>query len=750
MAVIEKFQLAIDHAFDGIALLNDKGDYYYMNKAHCKLFGYENADELLGKSWTTIYAPDYAEKLAKNVMPLVMEAGHWSGETIGKSKDDKPVVQYISLTKMPDDEMLCVCRDHSTSINASRLEYLMSNLGKGVLVEDEDHRVLLVNRQFCNLFHIPLQPAQMIGMNCLESLTETLTLFKEPQKVTQDIYAMSGKKEPVVGAEVTLADGRILERDYVPIIVEKAFKGQLWSYTDVTQNRLLQKSLIEAKNRAVASEKAKSSFLSNMSHEIRTPMNAIIGFSEQLNFSPLTDQQSFFLKNISEAAKGLLGIINDILDISKLEAGKMNIENDRVSLEEIKSSVENILKPKAEEKGLQFTTEFDHDINENLLADEVRLRQVLINVLGNAIKFTDNGFVKLTISLEKSLEKTQTIKFVCEDTGVGISKEAMVHIFEDFYQESHAGNNHRSTGSGLGLAITKNIISLMGGEIDVESEKNVGTKVTFSIPFEIVSSEDLIKSKPAFIDCTLIMGKKILLVEDNHLNRMLFNMMLSNLKAEVDEAENGLEALDKLKTKKYDLILMDIQMPIMDGPTALASIKRLYGDSIPVIALTAAAFKSEVNHLLNLGFSDCITKPVDQKNLEHRLCEFFSYGSVRNKYYNSIRKKIISTINEMAGNDPVQSSKMMNYLLEEVDFALIGWKDCIESKNWDGARKILHREKVMIKSIGINGYDGMIKEIEDTTIEKTEAEMILLFSQLVDLFQNLKDKFTQNIGKINK
>jgi hypothetical protein len=123
---------------------------------------------------------------------------------------------------------------------------------------------------------------------------------------------------------------------------------------------------------------------------------------------------------------------------------------------------------------------------------------------------------------------------------------------------------------------------------------------------------------------------------------------------------------------------------------------------------------------------------------------------VRNKYYNSIRKKIISTINEMAGNDPVQSSKMMNYLLEEVDFALIGWKDCIESKNWDGARKILHREKVMIKSIGINGYDGMIKEIEDTTIEKTEAEMILLFSQLVDLFQNLKDKFTQNIGKINK
>ena len=743
----EIFKLAIENAFDGIALLNNSGNYYYLNDAHCKLFGYESADELLGKSWTTIYAPDYAKKLAENVMPLVMTKGNWSGETIGRSKDQKPVIQYISLSKMPDGDLLCVCRDHSTNINASRLEYLMSNLGKGVLVEDENHEVVLVNRQFYNLFHIPLQPSQMVGMNCLDSLTQTMSLFKNPEQVSQEIYTMSGRKDPVVGDEVSLADGRILERDYVPIVVDNTFKGQLWSYTDVTQNRLLQKSLVEAKNRAIASEKAKSAFLSNMSHEIRTPMNAIIGFSEQLTFSDLSEQQSFFLKNISEAAKGLLGIINDILDMSKLEAGKMSIEIDRVNLEEIKTSVENILKPKAEEKGLQLVTLFDKDINENLLGDEIRLRQVLINVLGNAIKFTESGFIKLTVTVEKEEEKNQLIKFVCEDTGIGISKEALQHIFEDFYQESYSSNNHRSNGSGLGLAITKNIINLMGGEIEVESEKNIGTKVSFSIPFDIVSSSDLIKAQPAFIDCTLILGKKILLVEDNHLNRLLFKMMLNNLKADVDEAENGLEALEKLKTSKYDLILMDIQMPIMDGPTTLASIKKIYYDTVPVIALTAAAFKSEVNHLLNLGFSDCITKPVDQKNLEHRLCEFFSHGSVRDNYYNSIRKKIISTINDMAGNDPIQSSKMMGYLLEEIEFALKGWIESIDSKNWDNAKKILHREKVMIKSIGINGYDGLIREIEDNSTVKTEAEMILLFSQLVNLFQNLKDKFL--IKKMN-
>jgi PAS domain S-box-containing protein len=490
----EKFKLAIENAFDGIALMNNSGNYYYLNNAHCKLFGYESADELLGKSWTTIYAPDYAKKLTENIMPLVMTKGNWSGETIGISKDQKPVIQYISLTKMPDGDLLCVCRDHSSNINASRLEYLMSNLGKGILVEDENHQVVLVNRQFCNLFHIPLQPTQMVGMNCLDSLTQTMSLFKNPDQVSQEIYKMSGKKDSVIGDEVSLADGRILERDYVPIVVENTFKGQLWSYTDVTQNRLLQKSLVEAKNRAIASEKSKSAFLSNMSHEIRTPMNAIIGFSEQLTFSNLSEQQSFFLKNISEAAKGLLGIINDILDISKLEAGKMTIERDRMNLEEIKTSVENILKPKAEEKGLQLVTEFDNDINENLLGDEIRLRQVLINVLGNAIKFTESGFIKLTVTVEKDDEQKQLIKFVCEDTGIGISKEALHHVFEDFYQESHASNNHRKNGSGLGLAITKNIIDLMGGDIEVVSEKQVGTKVSFTIPFEVVSPADIIRA----------------------------------------------------------------------------------------------------------------------------------------------------------------------------------------------------------------------------------------------------------------
>lgn len=183
-------------------------------------------------------------------------------------------------------------------------------------------------------------------------------------------------------------------------------------------------------------------------------------------------------------------------------------------------------------------------------------------------------------------------------------------------------------------------------------------------------------------------------------------------------------------------------MPVKNGPTALDAIKKKYGDTIPVIALTAAAFKSKVTHMLNLDFSDSYAKPIDQKNLQHRLCQFFSHGPVRKKYYASIHKKIISNISEMAGNDPAQFTKMMGYFLEEVEYALLGWSESVTNKDWARAKKILHREKVMIKSIGIHGYDELIKEIEDDSIDKTEPEMILLFNQLVDLFKNLKSKFS--------
>ena len=731
---------AIENAFDGIALLDEHGIYQFMNIAHAHLFGYDSVDELLGQSWKFIYTPEYAHVLELEVFPMLNLNGNWSGETIGITKDKKPVLQFVSLTKLPDGGLLCICRENSNSITAAKLQYLMANLGKSVLVEDELHKIVMVNKQFCDLFKISSEPHDLIGSDCLAALGQALPLFKDPALVSKGVSALSGSREAVIGTEVLLADGTILERDFVPIIIENTFKGQLWSYTDVTQNRQLQRSLLDAKNRAVASEKAKSAFLSTMSHEIRTPMNAIIGFAEQLAFTELTPSQTFFVKNITDAAGGLLGVINDILDLSRIEAGKMNIEKEIVNLRQIVVSVENILKPKAEEKGLLFTSVVAEGIKDQLFADEVRIRQILINIVGNAIKFTESGFINLSIDLTEENDQNQFITIVCKDSGVGISKDSISHVFEEFFQEPN-GCDYRSNGSGLGLAITKTLIDLMGGSITICSEKVTGTTVTMEIPFELVVDHELIIESNPTDELTLIAGKKILLVEDNKLNRLVFKMMLNNMKAEVDEAENGLEALNILRESTYDLVLMDIQMPVMDGTSALQIIKKMYGESIPVIALTATAFNSEVSHMLNLGFSDCITKPIDQKTLQTRLYQFFNNGSAKEKYYNKIEVEILAKINEMAGGEQVQVSRLLGYLLEEVSFSLAEWERTIENKDWDAARAVLHREKVMINSIGINGYDGLISEVEDENIQKTDAELMLMYSQLTDLFKMLKSRF---------
>ena len=732
---------AIQNAFDGIALLDENGIYQFMNKAHAQLFGYDSVDELVGQSWKFIYAPEYADRIEHDVFPMLNLKGYWSGETIGISKDKKPVLQYVSLTKLPDGGLICICRENLNSITAAKLQYLMANLGKSILVEDEYHKIVMVNNQFCELFKIPSKPQDLIGADCLEALCKALPLFKDPTLVMETFSAVADKRDTVIGHEVLLADGTILERDYVPIIIDNTFKGQLWSYTDVTQNRQLQRSRVDAKNRAVASEKAKSGFLSNMSHEIRTPMNAIIGFAEQLSFTALNPEQAFFVNNITDAAGGLLGVINDILDLSRIEAGKMNIEKEVINLRQIIISVENILKPKAEEKGLQFTSVVADDIKDRLFADEVRIRQILINIVGNAIKFTETGAINLMVDLTEENDHKQFLAIVCKDSGIGISNDSIARVFDEFFQESH-DSDHRSNGSGLGLAITKTLIDLMGGVITICSEKGLGTTVTMKIPFELVTDDELIIEHNPNEELNLIAGKQILLVEDNKLNRLVFKMMLSNMKADVDEAENGLEALDKLRESTYDLVLMDIQMPVMDGTSALQIIKKIYGDSIPVIALTAAAFNSEVSHMLNLGFSDCITKPIDQKNLQTRLYQFFKNGSAKEKYYQKIEMEILANINEMAGGDVTQASKLIGYLLEELVFSLAEWEKSLEKRDWNAARTILHREKVMIKSIGITGFDGLISEVEDDSVPKTDSELILMYSQLTDLLKILKARFS--------
>ena len=312
-------------------------------------------------------------------------------------KNGTQVVQSVTITKISDEGILCVCRDETKDINLGRLEYLSTNLGKGIIVEDEFQNIVLANRQFSNLFQVTIEVEEIIGSNFFDLVKKINPIIKNKDNIHTKIIEIAKRREPLYDERIYLNNNRILEMDYFPVYFHNKFKGQLWTYTDITETVQLQQNLIDAKNRAVSSEKAKTAFLSYMSHEIRTPMNAILGLSEQLSFSNLDERQSFFVKNISDSAKSLLLIINDILDLSKIEAGKMNFEKNPFQLKMVLESVGNILRPKAEEKGLNFSIEDESSIAKSHISDEIRIRQILINIISNAIKFTPRGSIRVIV-----------------------------------------------------------------------------------------------------------------------------------------------------------------------------------------------------------------------------------------------------------------------------------------------------------------------------------------------------------------
>ena len=737
----EKLLNAIDHSIDGIAILDSNGCFEYVNNSHCNLFGYGSINEMIGKHWSISFNNLNIEHINNDILPMVISNGHWSGDIIGQKKDGTPIVHSVTMTKISGDGILCVCRDEKKDINLGRLEYLSTNLGKGIVVEDEFQNIVLANRQFSILFKFPFDIEKLIGSNFYDLVKIIDPMIKSNYDIHAKILAISEKREPLYEERLYLNDDRILEMDYFPVYQHDKFKGQLWTYTDITESVQLQQNLIEAKNRAVRSEKAKTAFLSYMSHEIRTPMNAILGLSEQLSFSDLDERQSFFVKNISDSARSLLFIINDILDLSKIEAGKMNFDNASFQFKNLVEGVENILRPKAEEKGLGFTIMIESSIAKSHISDEIRIRQILINIISNAIKFTQRGSIKINFKNIGMNGRKQMIEFTCRDTGIGIESEALIHLFEDFFQEERIGKIIKETGSGLGLAITNSIVKLMGGEIDIKSDVNKGTVVKVILPLEI-NEKEVVEKKQIKKYNHILEGKRILLAEDNNLNRMLFKLMLNNMKINVDEVENGFDAVEKIFNNSYDLVLMDIQMPVMDGKTALYAIIKKFDDRVPVIALTAAAFKSEVNHMFSLGFADCITKPIDQQNLEQKLIDFFTTNKYGKEKYAIIHHKVEKSITMISSGDKIQESKLISSLLEEINLALVAWKESVQTHNWDLAKKILHRQKVMINSIGIDAYDLLIQELEDDSFQKSESEYKLMYNQLIMLFQSIKEHFS--------
>lgn len=396
---------------------------------------------------------------------------------------------------------------------------------------------------------------------------------------------------------------------------------------DITQKAAVEEALVQAEN----ANKAKSNFLSSMSHDIRTPMNAIIGFSS-LAQNHMEDKNMVrsYLEKILSAGQHLLNLINDILDMSRIESGKIHIQEDEVSLKEVVHDIENLMQSMVEEKRLQFVIN-KNIVNNYVFCDKLRLNQMLINLLGNAVKFTpEGGTITLDIKQEMAAPEGYGIYFFkVRDTGIGIAKEFHAKIFEAFEREKGTEQSGIQ-GSGLGLAITKNIVEMMGGRISLESELGKGTEFTIKVMFALqdvyedeLSVEDTLEQKRLRESFEreerkeLFRNRKILLVEDNSLNREIARILLKEEGFIVEEAVNGEEAVNilaKAKENEYALILMDIQMPVMDGYEATKEIRNLSNRILahtPIIAMTANAFEEEKKKALACGMNGHVSKPMD-------------------------------------------------------------------------------------------------------------------------------------------
>lgn len=629
------------------------------------------------------------------------------------------LIQDVTARLKAEDEL---------RLTSSRLKALLQNMQAGILLEDANRKVVLVNRVFCNMFDIPVPPKELVGLDCAPFAQMSKTYFKNSDTFISAIDDILAARNIVMGEELELIDGRVYERDYIPVFDHNQYLGHLWQYRDVSNKKKAQKVLIKARRKAEESSLAKERFLANMSHEIRTPLNAIIGMQRLLEKTPLHDKQKKYLDVIGISADSLLVIINDILDISKIEAGKLELENVGFDLNKLIRHLVFTLEYKAEEKGVGLLAQIDPAIHSIVQGDSVRLHQILLNLLNNAIKFTDVGKVIINAAFVEGNDITQTIRFKVIDTGRGIKDENLGTIFDSFTQED-ASITRKFGGTGLGLTIGKQLVELFGGKLSVISEYGKGTTFSFTLTFKkgrLEAVNPIVEINQSQEGVAVLFEKKVLLAEDNQMNQFLATTILEEWGVIVDVAEDGKQAVDKFTEGKYDLILMDMQMPVMDGLEATRVIRQQLRSSIPIIALTANAVKGDRQRCLEVGMNDYLTKPFAQKELLDKILDNLGlFDENLSVVYQAQEEKLIeeklyslTKLEKMMGGNKVHIQKMLEMFVKDTPVLAQEMTQALAVHDANKVSKLAHKVKSSIDILDIHGLTKLIREIETLARDK--------------------------------
>ncbi len=843
---------------------------YINNSAHIKLGLKE--DQFIGKGFSKIFDPDGKYKLEEKLNDFLKnQSTDYFEFYFNHPLTNKRICigQSLSLVKNNENQALeinSVLRDISEIkeyeqnllTNSSRLESLISNLNFGVLVEDENRKIVLVNSIFCSMFGIPYLPEQMIGFDCSDSAEQTKHLFKDPEKFVLDIDVVLKNREKVTDFQLHLNDDKVYSRDYIPIFTDNIYKGHLWVYKDITEQHntylaiqnseekyrgvmenmelglmevdnnniitkvyerfykmlgyqpeeMLGKNAIElllveehidtikdvadqrlqgessayeiqiknkngdpvwvlvsgapiknakgdiigslgihyniseqkqilkqleiAKNEAEHARQAELNFLANMSHEIRNPINAIIGMSNLMYDTELSKQQYEYLETIKYSSEILMNLISDILDINKIDSGEIEVNKKEINITDHVKAIIKTLSFNTRNKNIEVLEEFDSRIVHHILTDLNYFNQILMNLIGNAIKFTEKGYIKVVVKLISETKEKYNLRLEFIDTGIGISEEEMPYIFDNFKQ-ANSNIRKRFGGTGLGLAITKKLVEIQNGKIKAQSELNKGTTISIDWELEKGNKINVQRNNSKKISEKINLNK-ILIVEDNVINQNYLKGIFSKNKIEYSIANNGREAIKLCEKEVYDMILMDIRMPEMDGYETTLWIRNQdenENQKVPIVALTASALVDEKTKAIEVGMNDHLSKPYTEqqlitiinKNLKIEMPISADTETTNRNVYTLPDVFDENLIEEFYLGNLEHLKMIFNSFSNVLDADLIAIKNALAQNDLNSIRSIIHKIKPNFSIVGFSKLSNKCDIVENNILRNNTLGM---------------------------
>ena len=739
----ERNKLIMNSAIDAIIIIDKLGKIISWNPSAERIFGWTH-DEVVTHSLSEIIIPDYMRKSHNDGMIRRLTSGE--SKMLGrllelpaqnKKGEEFPVEIYVICFEQEGEKYYCgfikdiserKINEEILKLQEEKYRNIIANMNLGLLEVDLEDTIIYANQSFCDMSAYSL--AELKGKKAAELFVvehhkQIISQKNELRKTHEsDGYELEVKNKNgenrwwfVSGAPNYNDRGQLV--------------GSIGIHLDISDHKLLEKELAKAKSIAEAAAKAKELFLANMSHEIRTPLNVIIGMIRQLTKESLTADQHFYINQSASSAKHLLTILNNVLDVAKIESGDMEILENGFSPSALLYNVHSIMYSQAIEKNLKFKLNASPDLKPVLIGDDTRLRQVFINLVGNSIKFTQAGSIMLNAEVISETDTHQTILFEVVDTGIGMSEEFITRIFDKFSQEQNE-SNRRYEGTGLGMTISNDLIRLMGGNLKVDSIKSVGTTFKFELNFRIGKPEQLVSNNQQ-IQQNIFKSCKALLVEDNEMNRFIAIQSLDFLGFETTEAENGKIAIELASKNSYDIILMDIQMPVMDGVEATEYIREQLNLKTPIIALTANAFKHDIELYLNKGMNDFITKPYDEQDffrkIDHVLSlHKFKLGNTTNDQNKEEEMKTtnklynLMQLEQMSRGNNSFVTKMISIFINQTKENIAIMENGIATSNFDEVKRIAHKIRPSIGQMGILSLKNQARTIETYKLEPGENQ----------------------------